>query len=158
MSEKKQKLKRANMPQARDYTKEQNDRCMPVAIEMIKIMISNGIFPENNFSTRVEKDKMYFEMIQKMYPVMIEAGIDFEGDIEYISKMIGSSLYMLTESVKASLNRNLDQLRNNLFDEDDNTDNVLTVAQLSNLTVRRAKIREAVKVLLAEPFVAQDTK
>jgi len=158
MSEKKQKLKRANMPQARNYTKEQNDRCMPVAIEMIKIMISNGIFPENNFSTREEKDKMYFEMIQKMYPVMIEAGIDFEGDIEYISKMIGSSLYMLTESVKASLNRNLDQLRNNLFDEDDNTDNVLTVAQLSNLTVRRAKIREAVKVLLAEPFVAQDTK
>ena len=158
MSEKKQKLKRAKMPQARDYTKEQNDRCMPVAIEMVKIMISNGILPENHFSTREEKDKMYFEMIQKMYPVMIGAGIDFEGDIEYISKMVGSSLYMLTESVKASLNRNLDQLRNNLFDEDDNTDNVLTVAQLSNLTVRRVKIREAVKVLLAEPFVAQDTK
>ena len=138
----------------RDYTKEQHDRCMPVAIEMMKIMIGNGILPENTLSTREEKDKMYFEMMQKMYPVLIEGGVDFEGDIEHISKMIGSSLYMLTEVIKDSLNRNLDELRNNLFDEDDRTDDVLTVAQLSNLSVRRAKIREAVKLILAEPFVA----
>ncbi len=143
------------MPPERDYTKERNDRCMPVAIKMTQIMIENGIFPENSFSTREEKDAMYFKMLQEMYPVMIEAGIDFEGDIEYISKMIGSSLYMFTEVIKDSLNRNLDELRNNLFDEDDMTDNVLTVERLSALSVRRAKIREAVKLILAEPFVPE---
>jgi len=156
MSEKKQKLKRANMPQARDYTKEQDERCMPVAIKMVQIMIESGRLPENSFATVEEKNKLYFEMIQKMYPIMIDGKIDFEKDLEYISKMIGSSLFMLVETIKASLNRNLDLLRNNMFDEDDNTDNVLTIAQLSNLTVRRAKIREAVKVILAEPFEAQE--
>lgn len=142
----------AKMPPERDYTKEQNDRCMPVAIKMMEIMIGNGILPENMLSTREEKDKMYFEMMQKMYPVLMESGVDFEGDIEHISKMVGSSLYMLTEVIKDSLNRNLDELRNNLFDEDDRTDNVLTVKRLSDLSVRRAKIREAVKLILAEPF------
>lgn len=143
------------MPQLRDYTKEQHDRCMPVAIEMMKIMISADKLPENMLSTREEKDSMYFDMMQKMYPVLMEGGVDFEKDIEHISKMIGSSLYMLTEVIKDSLNRNLDELRNNLFDEDDMTDNVLTVARLSDLSVRRAKIREAVKLILAEPFVPE---
>ena len=142
-------------PIERDYTKEQHERCMPVAIEMMKIMIGNGILPENMLSTREEKDAMYFEMMQKMYPVLMEGGVDFEGDIEHISKMIGSSLYMLTEVIKDSLNRNLDELRNNLFDEDDKTDNVLTVRRLSDLSVRRQKIREAVKLILAEPFVPE---
>ncbi len=142
-------------PVERDYTKEQHERCMPVAIEMMKIMIGNGILPENMLSTREEKDAMYFEMMQKMYPVLMEGGVDFEGDIEHISKMIGSSLYMLTEVIKDSLNRNLDELRNNLFDEDDKTDNVLTVRRLSDLSVRRQKIREAVKLILAEPFVPE---
>ena len=157
MSGKSEKKKRANLPPERDYTKEQNDRCMPVAIKMTQIMIENGIFPENHFSTAVEKDKMYFEMLQKMYPVLIEAGVDFESDIEYISKMIGSSLYMLTEVIKDSLNRNLYELRNNLFYEDDRTDNVLTVRRLSDLSVRRTKIREAVKQILAEPFVVDNS-
>jgi len=139
----------------RDYTKEQHDRCMPVAIEMMKIMIGNGILPENMLSTREEKDAMYFEMMQKMYPVLMEGGVDFEKDVEHISKMIGSSLYMLTEVIKDSLNRNLDELRNNLFDEDDKTDNILTVRRLSDLSVRRQKIREAVKLILAEPFVPE---
>lgn len=143
------------MPQERDYTKEQHDRCMPVAIEMMKIMIGNGILPENMLSTREEKDAMYFEMMQKMYPVLMEGGVDFEKDVEHISKMIGSSLYMLTEVIKDSLNRNLDELRNNLFDEDDKTDNILTVRRLSDLSVRRQKIREAVKLILAEPFVPE---
>jgi len=142
-------------PIERDYTKEQHERCMPVAIEMMKIMIGNGILPENMLSTREEKDAMYFEMMQKMYPVLMEGGVDFEADIEHISKMIGSSLYMLTEVIKDSLNRNLDELRNNLFDEDDKTDNVLTVRRLSDLSVRRQKIREAVKLILAEPFVPE---
>lgn len=155
MSGKKEKLKRKENPE-RDYTREQHDRCLPVALKMVQIMVESGNFPENHFSTAVEKDAMYFEMLQKMYPIMIEHGIDFEGDLEYISKMIGSSLYMLVEIVKDSLNRNLDELRNNLFDEDDRTDNVLTVARLSELSVRRKKIREAVKQILQEPVVVDN--
>jgi len=88
------------MPQERDYTKEQNDRCMPVAIKMMEIMIGNGILPENLLSTKEEKDKMYFDMMQKMYPVLMEGGVDFEEDIAHIYKMIGSSLFMTNEIIK----------------------------------------------------------
>lgn len=141
----------------RDYTKEQNDRCMPVAIEIMKVMIAKGTLPENTLSTKVEKDDMYFEMMKEIHPILMAGKIDFEKDMEYISQMIGSSLYVLVEGIKGSLNKNLDYLRNSLFNLDDNTDEIITVEMLSNAVVRRKQIREAVAKIVAEPLV-EDTK
>lgn len=151
MSGKKEKLARKENP-IRDYTKEQNDRCMPVAIKIMQVMIAKGTLPENTLSTKVEKDDMYFEMMKEIHPILMEGNIDFEKDMEYISQMIGSSLYVLVEAIKGSLNKNLDYLRNSIFNLDDNTDEIITVKMLSDAVVRRKQIREAVTKIIAEPY------
>ena len=142
-------------PVERDYTKEQQDRCMPVAIKMMQIMVDSGVLPEGKLITREEKHKIYLDLMSKVTPVLVENGVGFQEETAVIFETISASFAVLGEYLRDSHQTNLGQLMNSVFDENDIAENVLTVMQLSNLSVRRQKIREAVKLILAEPFVPE---
>ena len=124
-------------PIERDYTKEREDRCIPVAIKIMQIVAESGVLPEGILVTKEQKQQMYLDLMSKVTPILIENGIGFQEEIAYIFNTIGLSLGMLGVDIQKSHTTNLGHLVNNVFGEDDMAENTLTVGLLSDLTVRR---------------------
>ena len=95
-------------------------------------------------------------MTSEVQALLKDNNIGYEDDLNQITRMMEQVVYVLMEAVKGSANINYNMLKNALFGfEDNEVDNRTTLQVLSDLTVRRQKIREAVKLILAEPFVPE---
>lgn len=158
MSQKVVKKAKKNAPKARDYTQEMDDRCLPVALEILSIIVKSGKLPTSLTATPAEKNAIYFEYLKEMQPMLHEKGIGIDKDIETITKMIEETIFMVMESLKGSLNKNKEILINALFGLDDQTNEIVTVKMLSENVVRREKIREAAKNIRKEELEFPDSK
>ena len=146
-------------PVERDYTQETNDRCKPMVLAILGIISRNELpldLIKNSEEDVKRYNKMYLDMTSEVQALLQENNIGYEDDLNQITRMMEQVVYVLMEAVKGSANINYNMLKNALFGfEDNEVDNRATLKSLSDLTVRRQKIREAVKLILAEPFVPE---
>ncbi len=129
------------MEKSKDATIAQNDRCYKVATEMLHILVECGL-PEDIVSTREEKHKKYLKILDRATLAVVEGDIDAEDDLELVSKMLGSSFFMLNHYLKESIKANQALLSKALYGINEEEDNRVTVKMISDMVTRRAKLRE----------------
>jgi hypothetical protein len=161
MSQKSVKKARKDAPKERDFTKEMDDRCLPTALAILKVIVDSGKLPTSLLATGEDKNKIYFEYMKEIQPILIKNGVGISEDLSTISKMLEETMYVLMESMKASLNENQMILRNAMFGLDDQTDEIITTKMLSDAVVVRDKIKTAVREIVKQAEaekVAKDTE
>lgn len=158
MSQKVVKKAKKGLPKERDYTQEMNDRCLPVALNILGIIVKSGKLPTSLTATPKEKSDIYFEYLKEMQPLLHEKGIGIDADIQKINDMIEETIFTVMEALKGSLNKNKEILINAVFGLDDQTNEIITVKMLSENVVRREKIREAAQNIRKEELEYPDSK
>lgn len=129
------------MEKANDATIAQNDRCYKVATELLQIIVESGL-PEDNLRTRGDKHDRYMKILDRATLVVVNNDIDAEDDLELVSKILGSSFFMLNHYLKESIKANQALLSKAIYGINEEDDNRVTVKMLSDMVVRRAKLRE----------------
>jgi len=91
-------------PFEKDLTKETNDRCFPVAREILKIIGNNENLLLGSFSQK-EANKEYKDLVQNIKQLMLDNKL-LLSDVNYILKVILQPI----DAVKYILNENFNKL------------------------------------------------
>jgi hypothetical protein len=149
MSQKKDKLARKTKPVERDWTKERDERCIPVVMEIFKLIAGIEKAPINTDTMPKEACyKIYFDLNKQISDLISHRGVDVVTDMEFIWQAVREIVTITEKVVSDSIKKNDSILQDVIFDVKDGDAPLYTSTRLIQLLERKEQVREAINEVL----------
>ncbi len=143
------KIKQAKKAE-RDWTAERDARCIPVVMEIIKLMGTMEKAPINSDTmSKQECYDIYFDMNKKVNNILVENNIDITSDMEYIWQCITEITTIIQKIVSDSLKRNDSILQDAIYGVKEGEPALYTAVKLGKMLEKKEQIAEAINKILA---------
>lgn len=140
-----------NNPQMHDASHERDERCVPVAHELVKMLANMEYMPVGSHINEKETpaSSAYLPVIRDFMRLLIEKDVKIV-EISYIFSLARQALEFVSEAVDETLNQNMNRVTEMIYNLPKNDSDEITVKSLNEVVMRKEKINAAIKPILDE--------
>lgn len=120
----------------RDLAKERDDRCVPLAFELIKSLASMESLQVGSYVDDDIAEANYSPVIHKMVSLMIEKGVKVT-EIVYIFSIAAQAFDYVKGVIDETMNQNINRNTETMYGLGRNDSDEITVKHLNDVTMRR---------------------
>ncbi len=150
MSKKVKKVKEKRKAQIeRDWTRERDERCIPVVKEIFGIVASMEKVPINNDSmSKQDCYDIYFASQKKIIDILVANNVDIESEFAFIQQCLNEVLSITTTLVSKSLKENYSVVTDAIFDVKEGEPQLLTATRVGKMIEKKEEIRKAIAEII----------
>lgn len=141
----------AQAKQERDWTAESNARCMPIVMEIFKIISEMPKAPINTDETSKEECyKIYWDTQIKIRDLFVARDIDIEDDFNSIWMSVNEIMQITNKMVSETIKTNHSQLLDSIFGVKEGEPSLHSAVKLGKMLANKDKISNAINEILDE--------
>lgn len=144
-------------PEMHDLSHQRDERCVPIAFELVKLMASMKQFPVgSHVNEKIGKVDFYLPVTRALMKTLIEKEVKIT-EVTYIFSLVRQALEVISDAVDETLNQNMNRITEVTYGLNINKSGDITVNDLNKVVMRRGKFAELWKSVLDEDVKLDDT-
>ena len=140
-----------NSPQVHDASHQRDERCVPIAHELIKMLANMDSMPVGSHVNEKETpaSSVYLPAVKEFLKLVIEKDVKIV-EISYIFSLARQGLEFVSDAIDETLNQNMNRVTEMVYGLPKNDSDEITVKQLNEVVIRKEKIDMAIRPILDE--------
>lgn len=148
-----------NATGAHDLSHQRDARCVPIAHELVKMLSKMESMPVGSHVNEKETpaSSAYLPVIKEFLSLLIEKDVKIV-EIAYIFSLVRQGLEFVSEAIDETMNQQMNRVTELVYGLKLNDSDEITVKNLNEVVMRKGKIEEVWKPVLAEKIELEDNK
>lgn len=144
-------------PQVHDASHQRDERCVPIAHELVKMLASMETMPVGSHVNEKETpaSSAYLPVVKDFLKLVIEKDVKIV-EISYIFSLVRQGLEFVSDAIDETLNQNMNRVTEMVYGLPKNDSDEITAKQLNEVVMRKEKIDKAIRPILDEPVEIKD--
>lgn len=136
-----------NNPGMHDLSHARDNRCIPVAFEVIKEIAKMEKFYAGSHVNTEDANKAYLPAIYAVMKKMVDDRLLIT-DMSYVFSLVRQSVEAIESAIDETLNQNMNRVTELVYGLDHNKHHEITLKQLESVVARKDKLQGAWKPVL----------
>lgn len=132
-----------NATGAHDYSHQRDARCVPIALELVKMLATMDKMPVGSHVNEKETpaSSAYLPVVKDFLKLLIDKDVKIV-EIAYIFSLVRQALEFVSDAIDETMNQQMNRVTELVYGLKQNDSDEITVKHLNEVVMRKSKIKE----------------